>query len=263
MKTNNKDCHTYIDPVTDTTTASNICKTYDFTNLMDLKLFVNATWYSADPTYMQNLQDTTGLNSTATTKLFDTTDADSFGSALLIQTKALSTQYDCSNANNCTAGEIAGLQWGSAGVTLNPVYSNSDYLIPSSSVKAWWDIEWPAIEKEPEYYSYVSSVTSSSSNASPAALPAASVAVVVTNATENFGLNNYYNTGRLVNAYAANDQTALDAVTTAISYPSEDFMKVMRYHIQDYTLGGALKTYTAMDLINGYENDIAAKVNGG
>ena len=37
----------------------------------------------------------------------------------------------------------------------------------------------------------------------------------------------------------------------------------MRYHIQDYTLGGALKSYTAMDLINGYENDIAERVNGG
>ena len=72
-------------------------------------------------------------------------------------------------------------------------------------MKDWWGEQWPAIQEEPEYYSYVTSVTSSSSNASPAALPAASVAVVVTNATENFGLNNYYNTGRLVNAYAAND----------------------------------------------------------
>ena len=87
MNTNSKNCHTYIDPVTDDTkTASNICNEYDFSDLDALKLFVNATWYSEDPTYLKNLQDATSLDSTATTKLFDTTDETSFGYALLLQT---------------------------------------------------------------------------------------------------------------------------------------------------------------------------------
>ena len=146
MNTNSKNCHTYIDPVTDTKTASSICTDYSFSDLDALKLFVNATWYSADPTYLTHLQDVTGLDSTATTKLFDTTDETSFGYALLLQTQALSTLYSCSDANNCTAGEIAGLQWGSAGVTLNPVYKNDEtYLKASSSVKEWWGEQWPAI----------------------------------------------------------------------------------------------------------------------
>ena len=82
MNTNSKNCHTYIDPITGGSTASHICTSYDFSDVPTLKLFVNATWYSEDPTYLQNLQDATGLDSTATTKLFDTTDETSFGYAL-------------------------------------------------------------------------------------------------------------------------------------------------------------------------------------
>ena len=86
MNTQSKNCHTYIDPVTTTAKASTICTDYDFSDLDALKLFVNATWYSEDPTYLQNLQKATGLDSSETTKLFDTTDESSFGYALLLQT---------------------------------------------------------------------------------------------------------------------------------------------------------------------------------
>lgn len=229
---------------------------------MSLKLFVNATWYYADPTYMQNLQDGTTLTSAETDKLFDFKTEGTFGADLIAQTTALAGLYSCANATNCTGAEIGGLQWGSAGVTLNPLYKNDDdYLKTASSVKDWWSTEWPAIDQAPEYYSYASSV--SGSDATAPALPATAVAVIVSNSTEDLGLNNYYNTGRLVNAFAADDKTKLDIFTKAIGYDAKVFAEVMRYHIQTYTMGGALKTYTAEQLMNGYENDIAAKINGG
>ena len=53
MKTNSFDCHHYIDQATtDTKKQDSICTAYDFTDVQALKLFVNATWYYADPIYM-------------------------------------------------------------------------------------------------------------------------------------------------------------------------------------------------------------------
>lgn len=129
-------------------------------------------------------------------------------------------------------------------------------------MKDWWTY-WPAIQYEPEYSSYVGSVTKETSNDHPETLKAASVAVIASNDTENLGLNNFYNTGRLVNAFASNDQAKLELFTRTIGYSAVDFIEVMRYHVQAVTMGGALRTYTAQELINGYENDIAARVNGG
>ena len=48
-KANSKDCASYISQVTtDQTQITNICSTYDFTDVDQLKAFVNATWYGGD-----------------------------------------------------------------------------------------------------------------------------------------------------------------------------------------------------------------------
>lgn len=52
--------------------------------------------------------------------VYDYTNSGSFGYVLNEELTAISTQYNCSNASNCTDNTLAELQWGSSGVTLNP-----------------------------------------------------------------------------------------------------------------------------------------------
>lgn len=144
---NGKTCHTYIDPVaTDTAQGDAICTAFDFQNVEQLKFFVNATWYGGES--MTNLQTATTLSAAQTTTLFDPATSGSLGEALAEQSLApISTQYSCKSSANCTAGELAGLQWGSAGVTLDPPVTSAspDYLPVANSVMDWWSTQWPAI----------------------------------------------------------------------------------------------------------------------
>ena len=76
-------CHTYIDYVTtNKTLQDSICTQYNFTDVDSLKAFVNATWYYADPSYMQTLQDKTKLTTDELDKLYDYDDNNSFAAAL-------------------------------------------------------------------------------------------------------------------------------------------------------------------------------------
>ena len=265
-KANSKDCASYIQQVTtDQTQITNICSTYDFTDVDQLKAFVNATWYG-DGYYLEKLQQDTTLTSDQTTKLFDATVTGSFGAAIVLQTTAISTKYTCAAAANCTAAELAGLQWGSAGVTLDPPVAGTEadsYMPVANSVKTWWSSEWPQITQEPEYYSYVNKGSSSGSPAP--SIPAATVSVIAVNDTDLLGLNNNYNGARLAIAYGSKDETMLQQFTTAYGgYDASTLFEVMRYHVETYTMEGSFSTYSGTDdLINGYNNTIADKVNGG
>ena len=70
----------------------------------------------------------------------------------------------------------------------------------AESVKAWWDTEWPAITQQPEYYSYVDNVQTADD--ATLAIPMDVVTTIASNNTSMMGLNNNYNGGRLVIAYA-------------------------------------------------------------
>lgn len=43
---------------------------------------------------------------------FDTSNEDSFGSAIALFNQLISVKYECSNGKNCTAEELANKQWG-------------------------------------------------------------------------------------------------------------------------------------------------------
>ena len=60
-----------------------------------------------------------------------------FGSQLKTVCANVASKYACVNPANCTSAELVNLQWGSSGVTRNPV--NVDlYYTPESDTTADW-----------------------------------------------------------------------------------------------------------------------------
>ena len=57
-----------------------------------------------------------------TDAFYNTADTNSFGYALLNECTQISSMYGCANVTNCTNNEQPLLQWGSSGVTNNPLY---------------------------------------------------------------------------------------------------------------------------------------------
>ena len=97
--------------------AEQYCDGVDITNPNGVYHFLNASWYSWSENDAKNL---IGCTTTQLENFYDTSDADSFGSAILAATTQISTWYGCVSATNCTAQELTALQWGSYGVTNNP-----------------------------------------------------------------------------------------------------------------------------------------------
>ena len=73
-----------------------------------MKAFVNATWYYANPYYMELLKNETTLTDQELTNLFNPKTSGSLGEAIITATTTISTKYKCVNATNCTAQEISG-----------------------------------------------------------------------------------------------------------------------------------------------------------
>lgn len=55
---------------------------------------------------------------------------------------------------NCTAQELALLQWGSSYVTLNPVYENGNYSSKTNSMSQWGNYLIPGLNQAPEFGYY-------------------------------------------------------------------------------------------------------------
>ena len=53
---------------------------------------------------------------------FDTSDEDSFGSAINLFNSLISVKYACSNEYNCTSEELANKQWGTSYISRHPLY---------------------------------------------------------------------------------------------------------------------------------------------
>ena len=88
--------------------------------------------------------------------------------------------------------------------------------------------------------------------------------ILASNVTDNLGLNNNYNGGRLATAYNTNNAANLKIFSDVYGYDAATLFEVMRYHVEAYIMGGGLKTYTDTSiLIDGYEDDIASRINGG
>lgn len=95
-----------------------ICANYDFSDVEQIKTFVNATWYRNDTAatsggyYTDMLQNATGMTDAEVTTLYDTSVSTSFGSYVVKYCGLVSVHYACADAANCTGKELADMQWG-------------------------------------------------------------------------------------------------------------------------------------------------------
>ena len=108
--------------VQNVTNVNDICVKYDFSDVEDLKFFVNGTWYGGE--YMDNITVKTGMNDTQLKAFYSTTNPDNstnqtFGYWLAKTLADISEQMTCSDAANCSSRELAIKQWGQSTVTKN------------------------------------------------------------------------------------------------------------------------------------------------
>lgn len=202
------------------------------------------------------------MDDTTLTAYYDVADPSSFGYALAnFGEAAVSAQYGCANAANCTADEIASLQWTNSTITLSPLDPNDPVYTPSSDTTANWG-HFPVYGSEtpPEYYYYVQQMGVQSNNW----MSDLQLARIVDNGYDLYGLANFYNGGRLMSGYLTNNQTTLDAFQTALILQDvSQFTDIMRNHIQGYIMGGAFANYTLQELLYGWESSIPERINGG
>lgn len=81
------------------------------------------------------------LDITQIQTLFDTAITKSFGSYVTKYCGDIAVWYSCADTTNCTNKEIASLQWGSSGVTNNPLNTDVNYT-PKQLTCANWG-SWP------------------------------------------------------------------------------------------------------------------------
>lgn len=141
--------------------ALETCESWDFSNLTQLQYWVNATWYG--DYYKSDFMAALNWNETEFEGFFNVTqNIYSFGFNLDQVNKNNAEHYNCSSvptefpyvesADNCTAGELTLLQWGSSGVTLYPLYLNNNYTKTTDSMAKDWGI-YPIdfVSEAPEY----------------------------------------------------------------------------------------------------------------
>lgn len=87
--------------------------------------------------------------------LFNTTVLTSFGSMITAVNAQISSKYACANSTNCTSTEIASLQWGSSGITLNPIAADPSYTPSKNTTMAWgaWPVYGATFPLEYYYFS--------------------------------------------------------------------------------------------------------------
>lgn len=91
--------------------------------------------------YTDQLMNLTLLDTTQVAALYDTANPISFGSYVRGYCANVASKYACANAANCTSTELAELQWGSSGVTNNPINNDPNYT-PKQTTCANWGV-WP------------------------------------------------------------------------------------------------------------------------
>ena len=107
ISSNGLDCAYYISQVASALKTQSICDLYDFSDVNDLKLFVNATWYNG--TYQTQLMQETLLTQQEVWQLYDTSVPTSLGTAITRQCEWISTSFGCSSHQNCSSTYLASL----------------------------------------------------------------------------------------------------------------------------------------------------------
>eukprot|EP00347_Sterkiella_histriomuscorum_P017232 403350176 len=251
---NKKTCINYasIAAPTDQARQQALCKGFNFLNLQDVKIFLR-------PTYFQNPDDITSFKQLTTMTdaefaLFFGADPNSFQSAYITQLQNIHDDQKCTTLkNNCTAEELANIQWGSSGVTLlvpNAYQKNQYFSSPSKSVFTSWNLG-----KSPcEYYYYISEVLKIEEPIIPS--------------TVGFVLNNITGittdekaTIMVINITAGNN---ISTYTDNLKIKNaQNFLTCLRYLVQNYLLGSPIIEKSANDWIKGYKADFINVVTAG
>ena len=161
-------------------------------------------------------------------------------------------------AANCTNDELALLQWGQSLVTFDPLNSaatvSDQYTPPQYTVVGWGNYGFAGLTVPPEFGYYEVESTGSSDY-----LNITNTKKIVSNFTDYYGLNDTYNSARLV-AAVFNDNTTVFPIYEFFlqldKFHLEGFVYIMRYQIQAWMFGGAFANITANDLIFGFETPV-------
>lgn len=225
-------------------------------------LFTNATWYRNQSTpnyggyYTDQLMSVTGMSVADVASLFDLSNPDSFGNFVNNYTGLVAQHYGCANVANCTSEELASLQWGSSGVTNNPLVANTDYTPKQLSCANWGAYVMPGCEVAPEYYYWAQ-------DGQFTPLTTQTVLRIQSNSILEYGLLNLYNSMKLANAYFTNNATLLAVFDKYLMIGNTGFTENLALFIQGWMFEGGWRDYTSFELLYGWKSSIAAKANGG
>lgn len=206
ISSNGLDCAYYISQVASPLKTQSICDLYDFSDVNDLKLFVNATWYNG--TYQTQLMQETLLTLPEVWQLYDTSVPTSLGTAITRQCEWISTSFGCSSPQNCSSTYLASLQWGSSQVTLNPPNPSAEYCPYSQTMSNWGAYKIADMPQPPEYY-YYSQLYFNQTEFTATKLNTTQVELVQNPSINSFGLNSMYNAARITFAQFSNFQRLL------------------------------------------------------
>jgi len=130
------------------------CANYNFTNVTELKTFVNATWYND----FSSLEPLTGLTTKQVQAFYNPTTNASFQNVLDQIDQSNAEFFGCTqNTTNCTAEELAAKQWGSYSITNNPHKREEPefYYMPACTTLFGWTDNFPIPGvTEPLEYAY-------------------------------------------------------------------------------------------------------------
>ena len=260
-------CHYFIDQVvTEPAAANQICLKYNFSDVEDLKFFINGTWYGGE--YVGYLMGNCSMDADQVAAFYDTSPPanssapESFGYALSEAVGGISVQAGCLQQTNCSSVELATKQWGASYITLNPQIIDDAYTPISDTISGvagvWGNWTTPGAPVPPEFYHY-----SEAANPPPAqSLNDTQVGKILSNCTTCWGLNDPYNAARFVTALEKPD-TVLQGLF-AREYQlwlASALYTPLRWMVQDFLFEGAWSTMHVDDYRVGFESDIAQKIN--
>ena len=97
-----------------------------------------------------------GWNETSFNSFYDVGRTDSFGFALAKINQFNQDTYGCAeddnNPLNCTAVELAAIQWGSSTITLSPSIENANYTQATHTISDWGAYPIQNALYAPEYF---------------------------------------------------------------------------------------------------------------
>ena len=181
-------------------------------------------------------------------------------------TNEISGQYGCADMNNCTALELGSLQWGSLGVTKNPKDTwGTTYMPVANSVAGWGDTSWLPFGAMTETVEYPQQTAAQ--EVDWAYISQATSAILASKDYSSYGLGAFYNWQKFLIAFYTTDSKSVSMTAYQNAWGSDFdislFVDSCRSNIETKIFGGAFADIKVSDMLNGFYNGYAAKVNGG